>query len=161
MYVLNRLGVFKTSVFAVSVSEDAVCRFFTHALAHTLTHQPRLKVSDAIAMQSQWSFAKTSPLMTSLFCKVCVVFSMEEVCSHLQRILETLEVNWKNVLTCISTLLVYHSHMQACLKELLSQLLNSAFHSYDLEKMITAFLLARQGALEGPAIFLSYSDWFK
>lgn len=27
--------------------------------------------------------------------------------------------------------------------------------------MITAFLLARQGALEGPGIFPSYSDWFK
>ncbi|XP_058253230.1 Fanconi anemia group A protein isoform X2 [Hemibagrus wyckioides] len=155
------LCVFKTSVFAVSVSEDAVHRFFTHTLTHILTHQPSFKVSDAIAMQSQWSFAKTSQLMTSLFCKVCVVFSMEEVCTHLQQVLETLEVNWKNVLSCISTLLVYHSNMQACLKELLSQLLRSAFHSYDVEKMITAFLLARQGALEGPAIFPSYSDWFK
>ncbi|KAF7707777.1 hypothetical protein HF521_018995, partial [Silurus meridionalis] len=112
-------------------------------------------------MQSQWSFAKTSGLMTSLFCKVCVIFRMEEVCSHLQQVLETLEVNWQNVLSCISTLLVYHTHTQACLKELLSRLLSSVFHSYDVEKMITAFLLARQGALEGPAIFPSYSDWFK
>ncbi|XP_053538290.1 Fanconi anemia group A protein isoform X2 [Ictalurus punctatus] len=155
------LRVFETSVFGMSVSEDAVRRFFTHTLTHTLTHRPRLKVSDAIAMQSQWSFAKTSPLMTSLFCKVCVVFSMEEVCSHLQQVLDTLEVNWQNVLSCISTLLVYHTHTQACLKELLSRLLSSAFHSYDVEKMITSFLLARQGALEGPAVFPSYSDWFK
>ncbi|XP_060784525.1 Fanconi anemia group A protein isoform X2 [Neoarius graeffei] len=157
----NWLHVFETSVFGVSVSEDAMRRFFTHTLTHILTHRPRLKVSDAIAMQSQWSFAKTSPLMTSLFCKVCVGFSMEEVCSHLQQVLETLEVNWQNVLSCISTLLVYHTHTQACLKELLSRLLSSAFHLYDVEKMITAFLLARQGALEGPAIFPSYSDWFK
>ncbi|KAK3564816.1 hypothetical protein QTP86_027978, partial [Hemibagrus guttatus] len=155
------LCVFKTSVFAVSVSEDAVRRFFTHTLTHILTHQPSFKVSDAIAMQCQWSFSKTSQLMTSLFCKVCVVFSMEEMCTHLQQVLETLEVNWRNVLSCISTLLVYHSNMQACLKELLSHLLSSAFQSYDVEKMITAFLLARQGALEGPAIFPSYSDWFK
>ncbi|KAF4085682.1 hypothetical protein AMELA_G00097800 [Ameiurus melas] len=138
------LRVFETSVFGVSVSEDAVRRFFTHTLTHTLTHRPRLKVSDAIAMQSQWSFAKMSALKTSLFCKVCVVFSMEEVCSHLQQVLDTLEVNWQNVLSCISTLL-----------------LSSAFYSYDVEKMITSFLLARQGALEGPAIFPSYTDWFK
>ncbi|MEQ2276375.1 hypothetical protein XENORESO_018618, partial [Xenotaenia resolanae] len=44
---------------------------------------------------------------------------------------------------------------------LLSRLLSSAFESYDLENMITAFLLARQGALEGAGLFLSYSDWFK
>lgn len=47
------------------------------------------------------------------------------------------------------------------LTELLSRLLTSAFESYDLENMITAFLLARQGALEGPSIFPSYTDWFK
>ncbi|KAI4823406.1 hypothetical protein KUCAC02_011990, partial [Chaenocephalus aceratus] len=44
---------------------------------------------------------------------------------------------------------------------LLSRLLSSAFEGYDLESMITAFLLARQGALEGVAIFPSYSNWFK
>lgn len=47
------------------------------------------------------------------------------------------------------------------LTELLSRLLTSAFESYDLEKMITVFLLARQGALEGPSVFPSYTDWFK
>lgn len=45
--------------------------------------------------------------------------------------------------------------------ELLSGLLSSAFEGYDLESMITAFLLARQGALEGPAVFPSYGSWFK
>lgn len=47
------------------------------------------------------------------------------------------------------------------LSELLTRLLRSAFEGYDLENMITAFLLARQGALEGPCVFPSYSDWFK
>lgn len=51
--------------------------------------------------------------------------------------------------------------MSAPLSELLSQLLSGAFEGYDLEGMITAFLLARQAALQGPAIFPSYSDWFK
>ena len=47
------------------------------------------------------------------------------------------------------------------LPEMLGKLLASAFESYDLENMITAFLLARQGALEGPSFFPSYSEWFK
>lgn len=44
---------------------------------------------------------------------------------------------------------------------MLSRLLSSAFEGYDLENMITAFLLARQGALEGLDVFPSYSEWFK
>lgn len=64
---------------------------------------------------------------------------------------------------------ILNAVMKAChvcciswhLSELLSRLLNSAFEGYDLENMITAFLLARQGALEGPGIFPTYSDWFK
>lgn len=47
------------------------------------------------------------------------------------------------------------------LLELLSRLLSTAFESYDFESVTTAFLLTRQGALEGPAIFPSYSAWFK
>ncbi|XP_076878400.1 Fanconi anemia group A protein-like isoform X2 [Brachyhypopomus gauderio] len=155
------LCVFETSVFGAFVSEDTLRGFFRHSLTHILTHRPRLRVSEAIAMQSQWNFAKTAPLLTSLCRKVCVLFSMEEVLVHLQQVLETLEVNWQNVLSCLSTLLVYHTRTQTCLKELLSRLMTSAFHTYDVERMITAFLLARQGALEGPAIFSSYSDWFK
>lgn len=58
-----------------------------------------------------------------------------------------------------------NASIQFCLSvspsELLSRLLSSAFESYDLESMITAFLLARQAALEGTSIFSSYSDWFK
>lgn len=45
--------------------------------------------------------------------------------------------------------------------ELLSHLLTKAFENYDMENMITAFLMARQAALEGPAVFMPYSEWFK
>ncbi|XP_036423875.1 Fanconi anemia group A protein homolog [Colossoma macropomum] len=155
------LQVFDPSLLGVSVSEETLRRFFTHSLTHILTHRPRLKVSDAISMQSKWSFTKTPRLLTDLYCKVCVVFSVEVLLAHLQQVLETREVNWQNVLSCISTLLVYQTHTHSCLRELLSRLLTSAFESYDVERMITAFLLARQGALEGPAVFPSYSDWFK
>lgn len=45
--------------------------------------------------------------------------------------------------------------------DLLSHLLTKAFESYDMENLIMAFLIARQAALEGPAVFTPYSEWFK
>lgn len=45
--------------------------------------------------------------------------------------------------------------------DLLRHLLIKAFENYDMENMITAFLIARQAALEGPAVFMPYSEWFK
>ncbi|XP_034391255.1 Fanconi anemia group A protein isoform X2 [Cyclopterus lumpus] len=155
------IEIFDASLCAVSASGETVQRFFTHSLTQTLTYKPRLTVSDAIALQNEWTFAKANRLLTSLFRKLAVVFSVEQLLCHLQRVLETHEVNWKHVLCFLSTLLVYNPCAQLSLRELLSRLLSSAFEGYDLENMITAFLLARQGALEGPAIFPSYSNWFK
>ncbi|KAL0968227.1 hypothetical protein UPYG_G00264040 [Umbra pygmaea] len=153
--------MFDASLCGVSVSPDALRRFFTHSLTHALTYRARLKVSDAIAMQREWCFAKACTLLTTLFCKLTVVFEVEQLLCHLQQVLETHEVNWQHVLSCVSTLLVYNPTTQPSLKELLSRLLVSAFQVYDLENIITAFLLARQGALEGPGVFPSYSEWFK
>ncbi|XP_011474753.2 Fanconi anemia group A protein isoform X1 [Oryzias latipes] len=155
------LEIFDSSLCGVLATEEAVQRFFTHFLTQTLTYKPQLSVSDAISLQNEWTFAKASCCLTTLFRKLAVVFSVGQLLGHLQRVLETHEVNWKHVLCFLSTLLVYEQSAQSSLKDLLSRLLNSAFHGYDLENMITAFLLARQGALEGPAIFFSYSDWFK
>ncbi|XP_038562985.1 Fanconi anemia group A protein isoform X1 [Micropterus salmoides] len=155
------IQIFDVSLCGVSVSGDALQRFFTHCLTQTLTYKPRLTVSDAITLQNEWTFAKASRLLTSVFCKLAVIFSVEQLLCHLQQVLETHEVNWKHVLCFLSTLLVYNPCAQPSVRELLSRLLSSAFEGYDLENMITAFLLARQGALEGPGIFPSYSDWFK
>ncbi|KAL7401651.1 hypothetical protein ABVT39_002672 [Epinephelus coioides] len=155
------IQIFDASLCGVSVSVDTLQRFFTHSLTQTLTYKPRLTVSDAIAQQNEWTFAKASRLLTTLFRKLAVIFSVEQLLCHLQKVLETHEVNWKHVLCFLSTLLVYNPCAQTSLTELLSRLLSSAFEGYDLESMITAFLLARQGALEGPGIFPSYSNWFK
>ncbi|KAG7231068.1 hypothetical protein INR49_025098, partial [Caranx melampygus] len=155
------IQIFDASLCGASASADALQRFFTHSLTQTLTYKPRLTVSDAITQQNKWTFAKASRPLTSLFRKLAVIFSVEQLLRHLQQVLETHEVNWKHVLCFLSTLLVYNSCAQSSLKELLSRLLSSAFESYDLENMITAFLLARQAALEGTSIFSSYSDWFK
>ncbi|XP_018594777.2 Fanconi anemia group A protein isoform X3 [Scleropages formosus] len=145
----------------VTMSDDVLGCFFTHSLTYILTYRPQFKVSHAIAMQSEWCFAKTSRLLTALYRKLSILLSMEKLLSHLQQVLETDEVNWQHVLSFLSTLLVYYPQAQRSLIELLSRLLSSAFEGYDLENMITSFLLARQGALEGPAVFPSYSEWFK
>lgn len=118
-------------------------------------------------------------------CQICLLFSVECVLDQLQQVLETHEVNWRHILSCVSHLLVRHGQTQslltgtgssasderalrgshdACLclcSDLLSRLLRSAFAGFDLEKMVTVFLLARQASLEGAAVFPSYSDWFK
>ncbi|XP_035497465.2 Fanconi anemia group A protein [Scophthalmus maximus] len=155
------IQIFDASLCGVSASADALQSFFTHSLTQVLTYKPRLTVSDAVALQNEWTFAKASCLLTSLFRKLAVVFSVELLLRRLQQVLETHEVNWKHVLCFLSTLLVYNPCAAPSLRELLSRLLTSAFEGYDLEHMITAFLLARQGALEGAAVFSSYSDWFK
>ncbi|CAL8357683.1 unnamed protein product [Lota lota] len=159
--VENWIQLLDASLCVTSASPEALRRFFMHSLTHTLTYKPRLKVSDAVAMQNEWSFAKTSKLLTVLFRRLAIVFSVEDLLHQLHQVLETHEVNWQNVLSFLSTLLVFNPDAQPCLRDMLGQLLTSAFEGYDLENMITAFLLARQGALEGPSFFPSYSEWFK
>ncbi|KAG7281533.1 hypothetical protein CRUP_007567, partial [Coryphaenoides rupestris] len=149
------------SLCSASASPEALRLFFMHTLTHTLTYKPRLKVSDAVAMQNEWSFAKTSRLHAVLFRKLAIVFRVEDLLHHLHQVLETQEVNWQHVLSFLSTLLVFTPDAQPCLRDLLGRLLTSAFEGYDLENMITAFLLTRQGCLEGPGFFPSYSEWFK
>ncbi|XP_060933342.1 Fanconi anemia group A protein [Limanda limanda] len=155
------IQIFDASLCGASASAEAVQRFFTHSLTQALTYKPRLTVSDAVTLQSDWTFVKADPLLMSLFRKLAVIFSVELLLRHLQEVLETHEVNWKHVLCFLSTLLVYNPLAPPSLRELLSRLLTSAFEGYDPEHMITSFLLARQGALEGAGIFSSYSDWFK
>ncbi|XP_028304960.1 Fanconi anemia group A protein isoform X2 [Gouania willdenowi] len=155
------IQMYDASLCGASVSPEALQHFFTHCLTQTLTYKPRLTVSDAVSLQSKWTFCNSSHLLTALYRKLAVSFSVEQLLCHMHKVLETHEVNWKHVLCFCSTLLVYYHSAQSSLRELLSRLLNAAFAGYDLENMITAFLLARQGGLEGPAIFPSYSDWFK
>ncbi|XP_070626576.1 Fanconi anemia group A protein isoform X5 [Bos indicus] len=42
-----------------------------------------------------------------------------------------------------------------------TRLLARAFESWDLDSMVLAFLVVRQAALEGPAVFPSYATWFQ
>ncbi|KAM6430159.1 Fanconi anemia group A protein isoform 2-T2 [Liasis olivaceus] len=144
-----------------TVPPESLQQFFGHIFTQVLTYDPHLKVSDAINLQREWSFARTSSALVTLYRKLFVVFKAEELVHRLQQVLETSEVNWHHVLSCISTLLVCHSQAEQLVKELLAGLLRKAFANYDLENMITAFLIIRQAALEGPALFPPYAEWFK
>ncbi|NWV96087.1 FANCA protein, partial [Machaerirhynchus nigripectus] len=155
------LNVFNMSLYGSVAHPDSLRQFFRHTLTEVLTYNPVLKVSDAIRMQKEWSFARTSPLLTALYRKLLVAFSVKESICQLQQVLETHEVNWQHVLSCVSTLVVCQAEAEQLFKDLLSRLLLKAFGNYDMENMITAFLIARQAALEGPAVFMPYSEWFK
>ncbi|NWY62653.1 FANCA protein, partial [Chionis minor] len=155
------LNVFSASVYKSAVHPDSLQQFFRHTLTEVLTYNPLLKVSDAIHMQKEWSFTRTCSLLTTLYRKLFVAFSAKESICQLQQVLETHEVNWQHVLSCVSTLVVCQAEAEQLFKDLLSHLLIKAFENYDMENMITAFLIARQAALEGPAVFMPYSEWFK
>ncbi|XP_059713547.1 Fanconi anemia group A protein isoform X5 [Haemorhous mexicanus] len=155
------LNVFNVSLYGSVAPPDSLRQFFRHTLTEVLTYNPALKVSDAIQMQKEWSFTRTSPLLTALYRKLLVAFSVKESICQLQQVLESHEVNWQHVLSCVSTLVVCQAEAEQLFKDLLSHLLLKAFGNYDMENMITAFLIARQAALEGPAVFMPYSEWFK
>ncbi|CAN2389408.1 Fanconi anemia [Pristimantis euphronides] len=155
------LIAYNASRYRARVIPELLEDFFTHTLSQTLTFRPKLKVSDAIQLQGGWSFAKTCPLLTALYRKLFVLLSAEKLSSHIQRVLDTQEVNWHHVLACVSCLVVCQPEAQQLVKDLLSRLLSQAFETYELEYLITAFLIARQAALEGPAAFISYTEWFK
>ncbi|KAK2491044.1 hypothetical protein MC885_008934 [Smutsia gigantea] len=154
-------GVLGELTLCSAVPTDSPKRFFSHTLTQVLTHRPVLKVSDAIQMQREWSFAKTHPLLTGLYRRLLVILSPEELVGRLQEVLETHVVNWQHVLACVSTLVVCSPEAQPLVTDWVARLLACAFESYSLDSMATAFLVVRQAALEGPSAFLSYADWFQ
>ncbi|XP_023560925.1 Fanconi anemia group A protein isoform X1 [Octodon degus] len=144
-----------------AMAPDPLKKFFRHTLVQTLTHSPVLTVSDAVQMQREWSFARTHPLLTSLYRRLFVLLSPEEAVSCLQDVLAEQEVNWQRVLSCVSVLVICFPEAQQLLRDWVAQLLAAAFESFHLDSMVTAFLIVRQAALEGPAVFPSYVEWFK
>uniref|UniRef100_A0A2R9ASG3 FA complementation group A n=1 Tax=Pan paniscus TaxID=9597 RepID=A0A2R9ASG3_PANPA len=154
-------GVFSGHTLGSVISTDPLKRFFSHTLTQILTHSPVLKASDAVQMQREWSFARTHPLLTALYRRLFVMLSAEELVGHLQEVLETQEVHWQRVLSFVSALVVCFPEAQQLLEDWVARLMAQAFESCQLDSMVTAFLVVRQAALEGPSAFLSYADWFK
>ncbi|XP_045843425.1 Fanconi anemia group A protein isoform X3 [Meles meles] len=159
--VKNWFGVFCGHTCGGTISADVPKRFFSHTLTQVLTHKPVLRVSDAVQMQREWSFAKTHPLLTSLYRRLFTVLCPEELLGHFQEVLDTHEVNWRHVLSCVSTLVICVPEAPQLVKDWVARRLARAFESCDLDSMVTAFLVARQAALEGPSVFPSYPDWFQ
>ncbi|XP_055268873.1 Fanconi anemia group A protein isoform X5 [Moschus berezovskii] len=112
-------------------------------------------------MQREWSFARTPALLSGLYRRLFVILSPEELVGHLQDVLETQEVNWRHVLSCVSTLVICLPDAQQLINGWVTRLLARAFESWDLDSMVLAFLVVRQAALEGPAVFPSYATWFQ
>ncbi|XP_034796976.2 Fanconi anemia group A protein isoform X3 [Pan paniscus] len=154
-------GVFSGHTLGSVISTDPLKRFFSHTLTQILTHSPVLKASDAVQMQREWSFARTHPLLTALYRRLFVMLSAGELVGHLQEVLETQEVHWQRVLSFVSALVVCFPEAQQLLEDWVARLMAQAFESCQLDSMVTAFLVVRQAALEGPSAFLSYADWFK
>ncbi|XP_073911552.1 Fanconi anemia group A protein isoform X4 [Castor canadensis] len=153
--------MFSGHVYCGIISTDSVKRFFSHSLTQILTHSPVLKVSDAVQMQREWSFVKTHTLLTTLYHRLFVMLGPEESVGCLQEVLETQEVHWQRVLSCVSSLVICFPEAQQLVKDWVARLMACAFESYHLDSIVTAFLIVRQAALEGPSVFLSYADWFK
>ncbi|XP_078214145.1 Fanconi anemia group A protein isoform X4 [Callithrix jacchus] len=154
-------SVFSGHTLGSVISTDSQKRFFGQTLTQILTHSPVLKASDAVRMQREWSFARTHPLLTALYRRLFVMLSAEELVGHLQQVLETQEVNWQRVLSFVSALVVCVPEAQQLLKDWVAHLMAQAFESCQMDNMVTAFLVVRQAALEGPSAFQSYADWFK
>nr|XP_020740950.1 Fanconi anemia group A protein [Odocoileus virginianus texanus] len=154
-------GVFSGPMYQGILSAETLKRWFCHTLTQILTHKPVLKVSDAVQMQREWSFARTPTLLSGLYRRLFVIQSPEELVGHLQDILETQEVNWRHVLSCVSTLVICLPDAQQLVNAWVTRLLARAFESWDLDSMVLAFLVVRQAALEGPAVFPSYATWFQ
>uniref|UniRef100_A0A671EW50 FA complementation group A n=1 Tax=Rhinolophus ferrumequinum TaxID=59479 RepID=A0A671EW50_RHIFE len=154
-------SVFSGRTYRSMIPTDCPKRFVRHSLTQILTHKPVLKVSDAVQRQKEWSFARTHPLLTSLYRRLFIILSPEELVGHLQDVLETHEVNWQHVLSCVSALVTCFQEAQQLVIDWAARLLARAFESFDLDSMVTVFLVVRQAALEGPSVFLSYADWFQ
>lgn len=158
---LCRFGTFGRHTYQSIISTESPKRFFCHTLTQILTHRPMLKVSDALQMQREWCFARTHPLLSDLYRKLFVVLSPEELVARLQEVLETQEVNWQHVLSCVSALVICLPDAQPLVNGWVARLLARAFESCDLDSMVSAFLVVRQAAQEGPAAFPPYADWFQ
>ncbi|KAF4010653.1 hypothetical protein G4228_002131 [Cervus hanglu yarkandensis] len=154
-------GVFSGPMYQSILSAETLKKWFCHTLTQILTHKPVLKVSDAVQMQREWSFARTPTLLSGLYRRLFVILSPEELVGHLQDVLETQEVNWRHVLSCVSTLVICLPDAQQLVNGWVTRLLARAFESWDLDSMVLAFLVVRQAALEGPAVFPSYATWFQ
>ncbi|CAH1780489.1 unnamed protein product [Owenia fusiformis] len=144
-----------------TLPSTAVKQFCSHTISTLLRFNPVLKVSQALELQSQWTYAKSHPFITHVYQQLLLPFETFEILDFVRHLLEEQEVNWQAVLTFIATLSVSLPDAPQHIKDLASKLISKALVDCELDSIIIALLLARQASMEGPHLFQSYSQWFK
>ena len=135
-------------------------RFCTRQLIVILSLNPIYKVSQALQLQHKWCYGKISQGIVCFLKQFLIPFGPVEVIGLLENILRQQEVNWQSVLSFTATVLVCYPDAPKLLKALITSLLKHGLENNDLDSVIIGFLLARQGALEGNHVFMTYQDWF-
>ncbi|XP_078721776.1 Fanconi anemia group A protein isoform X1 [Lampetra fluviatilis] len=158
---LPRLNPWELVALSPSVPLPALRAFCSHHLSLLLSHDPRLKVADAVSRQAEWSFAKMPLFLFDIYRQLMLPFGVEELISQFESILGTQELNWPAVLSCVSALLACFPKAHVLLQDMLRRLLTQAFCSYEVESLVLALLLARQAALGNAGGSASYTRWFQ
>ncbi|XP_032815017.2 Fanconi anemia group A protein isoform X1 [Petromyzon marinus] len=158
---LPRLNPWELVALSPSVPLPALRTFCSRHLSLLLSHDPRLKVADAVSRQAEWSFAKMPPFLFDIYRQLMLPFGVEELIPQFESILGTQELNWPAVLSCVSALLACFPKAHVLLQDMLRRLLTQAFCSYEVESLVLALLLARQAALGAAGGFTSYTRWFQ
>ncbi|XP_039270460.2 uncharacterized protein LOC120345125 isoform X3 [Styela clava] len=140
---------------------DAMIRCFTQMISLWVTNLPNLKVSDAISNQHLWTSSKQNDQLTVFYKEISAPIGVHKTVSFINDILERREVNWKNLLTFVSSLLISFPDSRKYLDELISEKLCCSFETMSVELLATSFLLARQLSMEGFYVFTTYTSWFQ
>ncbi|XP_071493056.1 Fanconi anemia group A protein homolog [Diadema antillarum] len=138
------------------------CRLFaSRHITQLLSHKTGSSVTDTFGQQHEWTFAKASPYVVSLFRQLLLALHESDAVGLLRRALEQEQVNWKSTLIYTSTVLIYFPQAQELIRSCIQEFVEQALGSYEEGPLISAFLLVRQAANEGPHVFPPYASWFK
>lgn len=140
-------------------SIDWVRRQYSHVIVLVLTHRPTKAIS-AFNIQADFTYARSSPLLISMFKQLLLVLDNEEVVDMLRQVQDR-PINWPHLLTLISTLVVCLPAATDCLFEFVHSLLGTGLDKSDTDQVTAAFLLARQVCMEGTHVAMPYQDWFQ
>ncbi|XP_072169579.1 Fanconi anemia group A protein-like [Diadema setosum] len=138
------------------------CRLFaSRHITQLFSHTTGSSVTDTFGQQHEWTFAKASPYVVSLFRQLLLALHESDAVGLLRRALEQDQVNWKSALIYTSTGLIYFPEAQELIRSCIQEFVEQALESYEEGPLISAFLLVRQAANEGPHVFPPYASWFK
>ncbi|XP_046393057.1 uncharacterized protein LOC124160966 isoform X2 [Ischnura elegans] len=133
--------------------------FLSNQLADLLTFSPDTTLNQAFTYQSEWSYCKIPQHLQQMLASILRPFAAKNALDIIRTILKMGEVNWRNVLACISVFSVTKDESGMLMKDFVSSLVYEAFSDGCRETLILALLTARQCSLEDCG-FPSYAEWF-